>query len=125
MEKQKRNARALAIEQRYNAREIMVERTISEYNLVQDFASQLIVPAGLQDKDDDFEDEKDKVDWDKDGKASIATSSHDGIRALIMAVRNACSKALCTGSQTAVPELPPRKIIKRGIGFTGTNVTDD
>jgi len=42
------------------------------------------------------------------------------IRALIMAVRAACSKALRTGSRTAKPEMPQERVIRRQIGFVQT-----
>ncbi len=61
---------------------------------------------------------------DLDSKAVRQLSEADiDIRALIMAVRNACSQAIRTGSKMAVPEMPPPKSIKREIGFirTGAN----
>ncbi|WP_283745880.1 AAA family ATPase [Sideroxydans sp. CL21] len=70
-----RNARALAIEQRKAAREIMVDKTMSEYDLVHNFETRIFVPASLLGKDDEIDDEKDRVDCDKNGKASIATSN--------------------------------------------------
>ena len=57
-----------------------------------------------------------RLDIDMDAVEKLCAANID-IRALIMAVQNACSKALLAGAKLACPKVPGQRVVKKQIGF--------